>query len=90
MAEKTGVTTRTIRRDLEALQFVGFPIYDEVYDGKKLLAARAEGVQAARRHRLHLRRAERAVLQPHAGRMPGGHAVPGGREERVRSSWRRR
>jgi predicted DNA-binding transcriptional regulator YafY len=35
MAEKTGVTTRTIRRDLEALQYVGFPIYDEVYDGKK-------------------------------------------------------
>jgi predicted DNA-binding transcriptional regulator YafY len=35
MAEKTGVTTRTIRRDLEALQFVGFPIYDEIYDGKK-------------------------------------------------------
>ena len=35
MAEKTGVTTRTIRRDLEALQFVGFPIYDEVYDGKR-------------------------------------------------------
>ena len=43
MAEKTGVTTRTIRRDLEALQFVGFPIYDEVYDGKKywLLEQRA-------------------------------------------------
>src|SRR5688572_800664 len=35
MAEKTGVTTRTIRRDLEALQFVGFPIYDETYEGKK-------------------------------------------------------
>ena len=35
MAEITGVTTRTIRRDLEALQFVGFPIYDEIYDGKK-------------------------------------------------------
>ena len=35
MAEKTGVTTRTIRRDLEALQLVGFPIYDEVYDGRK-------------------------------------------------------
>ena len=43
MAVKTGVTTRTIRRDLEALQFVGFPIYDEVYDGKKywLLEQRA-------------------------------------------------
>src|ERR671918_2172406 len=35
MAEKTGVTTRTIRRDLEALQYVGFPLYDEVYDGRK-------------------------------------------------------
>ena len=35
MADKTGVTTRTIRRDLEALQLVGFPIYDELYDGKR-------------------------------------------------------
>ena len=35
MAETTGVSTRTIRRDLEALQYVGFPIYDEVYDGKR-------------------------------------------------------
>ena len=35
MAESTGVTTRTIRRDLEALQYVGFPIYDEVYDNKR-------------------------------------------------------
>ena len=35
MAERTGVTTRTIRRDLEALQLVGFPIYDEVYEGRK-------------------------------------------------------
>ena len=35
MAEKTGVTTRTIRRDLEALQLVGFPIYDELYEGKR-------------------------------------------------------
>jgi predicted DNA-binding transcriptional regulator YafY len=35
MAERTGVSTRTIRRDLEALQYVGFPIYDEVYDGRR-------------------------------------------------------
>jgi predicted DNA-binding transcriptional regulator YafY len=35
MAERTGVTTRTIRRDLEALQYVGFPIYDETYEGRK-------------------------------------------------------
>src|SRR5687767_7359185 len=35
MAETTEVSTRTIRRDLEALQYVGFPIYDEVYEGKR-------------------------------------------------------
>jgi predicted DNA-binding transcriptional regulator YafY len=35
LASLCEVTTRTIRRDLEALQFAGFPIYDEVYDGKK-------------------------------------------------------
>jgi predicted DNA-binding transcriptional regulator YafY len=35
MAEKTSVTTRTIRRDLEALQSAGFPLFDEVHDGKK-------------------------------------------------------
>ena len=86
MAEKTGVTTRTIRRDLEALQFVGFPIYDEVYDGKKYLAARAAGVQTARRHRLHVRGAERPLLQPHARRVPVGHAVSDRRAERVRQA----
>ena len=35
MADRTSVTTRTIRRDLEALQSAGFPLFDEVYDGKK-------------------------------------------------------
>ncbi len=35
LAEQTGVTTRTIRRDLEALQEAGFPLFDEVHDGKK-------------------------------------------------------
>ena len=35
MASRTGVTTRTIRRDLEALQAAGFPLYDETHDGKK-------------------------------------------------------
>jgi predicted DNA-binding transcriptional regulator YafY len=35
LANRTGVTTRTIRRDLEALQTSGFPLYDEVIDGKK-------------------------------------------------------
>ena len=35
LAEKTGVTTRTIRRDLEALQEAGFPLYDIADDGTK-------------------------------------------------------
>ena len=35
LAERTGVTTRTIRRDLEALQAAGFPLFDEVHDGRK-------------------------------------------------------
>src|SRR5512141_2747747 len=35
LADRTGVTTRTIRRDLEALQSAGFPLFDELHDGKK-------------------------------------------------------
>jgi len=35
LARRTGVTTRPIRRDLEALQTAGFPLYDETHDGKK-------------------------------------------------------
>ena len=35
LAQRTAVTTRTIRRDLEALQTAGFPLFDEVHDGKK-------------------------------------------------------
>jgi len=35
LAKHTGVTTRTIRRDLDALQEAGFPLFDELHDGKK-------------------------------------------------------
>ncbi len=35
LAEMTNVTTRTIRRDLEALQEAGFPLYDISEDGPK-------------------------------------------------------
>jgi predicted DNA-binding transcriptional regulator YafY len=35
LARRTRVSTRTIRRDLEALQTAGFPIYDDTYEGKK-------------------------------------------------------
>jgi predicted DNA-binding transcriptional regulator YafY len=35
LAARTGVTTRTIRRDLEALQEAGFPLFDEVHENKR-------------------------------------------------------
>ncbi len=35
MAELTGVTTRTIRRDLDALQEAGFALYDQSVDGER-------------------------------------------------------
>jgi len=35
LAKLTSVTTRTIRRDLDALQEAGFPLFDETHDGKK-------------------------------------------------------
>jgi predicted DNA-binding transcriptional regulator YafY len=35
LAERTGVSTRTIRRDLEALQAAGFPLYDDLHEGKR-------------------------------------------------------
>ena len=43
LAERTHVSTRTIRRDLEALQESGFPLYDEVHDNKRywMLEAKA-------------------------------------------------
>jgi predicted DNA-binding transcriptional regulator YafY len=36
LAEDNGVTERTIRRDIEALQEAGFPLYDDRQDGKKV------------------------------------------------------
>jgi len=36
LAEEHGVTERTIRRDIEALQDAGFPLYDDRIDGRKV------------------------------------------------------
>jgi predicted DNA-binding transcriptional regulator YafY len=36
LAKQLGVTERTIRRDLEALQEAGFPLYDERFEGRKV------------------------------------------------------
>ena len=43
------VTTRTIRRDLEALQLAGFSIYDDdVDDGRRRYALLTKGLTPAR------------------------------------------
>src|SRR5262249_24515817 len=36
LVDEHGVTERTIRRDIEALQEAGFPLYDERADGRKV------------------------------------------------------
>ena len=36
LADQLGVTERTIRRDIEALQEAGFPLYDEREEGRKI------------------------------------------------------
>jgi predicted DNA-binding transcriptional regulator YafY len=36
LAQEYGVTERTIRRDIEALQEAGFPLYDDRADGRKV------------------------------------------------------
>src|SRR5262245_59090155 len=36
LAEEHGVTERTIRRDIEALQEAGFPLYDDRADGRRI------------------------------------------------------
>ncbi len=47
LAERTGVSTRTIRRDLIALQEAGFPIYDDTTeDGRKHWRLDAKPVRA--------------------------------------------
>ena len=48
LATELSVSTRTIRRDLEALQVAGFPVYDEIVQGDKFwrLDPRAMGALA--------------------------------------------
>src|SRR5262245_22193072 len=60
LAHDLGVSTRTIRRDLEALQQSGFPIYDEVVNGTKFWRLKSAGLSALARTGLTL--AEVAAL----------------------------
>ena len=52
LATELRVTTRTIRRDLVALQAAGFPIYDAEGDGKKFWRMDAKGLGALVRNAL--------------------------------------
>ena len=72
LATELEVTTRTIRRDLEALQLAGFPIYDEVVNGTKFWRVDAKAFGALARSGLSLSELSalyfsRALLECFAG-----------------------
>ena len=74
-----GVTERTIRRDIEALQEAGFPLYDERADGQEGLAPR-RGLQAAPHPDLHALGAGGPLLRQEPDVVPGRRALrPGPR-----------
>jgi predicted DNA-binding transcriptional regulator YafY len=54
LAQELRVSTRTVRRDLDALQQCGFPIYDEMANGTKFWRFNAEGMTALARTGLTL------------------------------------
>ena len=49
LAEALGVSTRTIRRDLAALQEAGFPVYDHAGDGSKFWRVESKSLGALAR-----------------------------------------
>jgi len=72
LADELEVTTRTIRRDLEALQIAGFPIYDEVVNGTKFWRVSPKAFGALARSGLSLSELSalyfsRALLECFAG-----------------------
>jgi predicted DNA-binding transcriptional regulator YafY len=52
LATDLKVSTRTIRRDLEALQLAGFPVYDEIIGGTKFWRMETKPLGALARHGL--------------------------------------
>ncbi len=54
LASELGVTTRTIRRDLAALQEAGFPIYDDIVNGTKFWRVERKALGALARTGLTL------------------------------------
>ena len=70
LADEHGVTERTIRRDIEALQEAGLPALRRAH-GRPQGLAPGRGLQAAADPDLHPGRAQRALLQQEPDVVPG-------------------
>ena len=77
LAEEHGVTERTIRRDIEALQEAGFPLYDERADGRKVWRL-VEGYKQRLRQSFSLSELRRALFRPQLHVLPGRGPVRSG------------
>ena len=83
LAEDLGVTERTIRRDIEALQEAGFPLYDEREDGRKVWRL-VPGLQAEAHPELLPVGAGRPLLRQEPALVPGRRALRPGPRVRLR------
>ena len=83
LADEHGVTERTIRRDIEALQEAGFPLYDERTDGRKVWRL-VEGYKQRLTQTFTLAELSRALLQQEPDVVPGRGALRPGPRVRLR------
>ena len=86
LATDLSVSTRTIRRDLEALQVAGFPVYDEDRPRRQVLAIGCAGDGRAGPDRRDAVGTGRAVFQPRADRMLRRDGAAKGHHERIRQA----
>ena len=84
LAEDLNVTTRTVRRDLAALQTAGFPIFDDTVNGTKFWRMDPKAMRRAGAERADVLRAVRALFQPRAARVLRRHADAPRPAERAR------
>ena len=84
LAEDLNVTTRTVRRDLAALQTAGFPDLRRNRQRHEVLADGPQGHGRAGAQRADVLRAVRAVFQPRAARVFRRHAAAPRSAERAR------
>ena len=90
LAARTGVTTRTIRRDLEALQASGFPLFDELIDGKRYWTLEAKAFRRLDDTGFTLAELSALYFSRTLVGVPRRDAVPAGRRVGVRQARRPR